>query len=95
MIEWAVEEIQESSDNDRRNTPWNLLDALVVVLYGAEEFLDVWPQMNADERRSIRLVLGMIVRNKQGVRIHLLHWLRDNSFVLIRVYPRSSAANLK
>lgn len=48
MIEWAVEEIQESSDHDRRDTPWDLLDALVVVLYGAEEFWDVFA---ADERR--------------------------------------------
>lgn len=48
MIQWITAAIQEPGGNEDSRTLWNLLDALVVVLYGAERFSEV---LAADERR--------------------------------------------
>ncbi len=41
MIEWVVEEIQESDGSHITGALWNLLDSLVVVIYGAESMVEV------------------------------------------------------
>ncbi len=41
MIEWVVEEIQESCGSQSTGVLWNLLDSLVVVIYGAESMVEV------------------------------------------------------